>query len=191
MTGRLPNKQKISPCEPNFCPRRRTHDDDYTISIGQCIVLRRLVESPLLMPSCVQLRTGEQRTLYPVACWLVRRHGSLAQWRSAKSDPMAVGIRKGDTRVRVPQELLNPDGGMTHEHKTNHTNVHRSRKHTVPPPEGKVCTATKVQRRKYPAPDESKRVLHKGRAELVTSPAIKDVKVYSCDRLVEGYQITR
>lgn len=75
---------------------------------------------------------------------------------------------------------------------TNHTNfVHRS-VNIAPRPEGANLHGNQGSTaNEYPAPDESERVLHTSRAELVTSPAIKDGKVYSCDRLVEGCQITR
>ena len=59
-----------------------------------------------------------------------------------------------------------------------HKLVHRSRKHTVPPPEGKVCTA-RFNGESIPRRTNRKGNYTQSRAELVTSPAIKDGKVCS------------
>ena len=62
---------------------------------------------------------------------------------------------------------------------TNHTNfVHRS-VNIAPRPEGKICTAQGSTANKYPAPDESKRELHKPCGGGSSAPPIKADKVCS------------
>ena len=54
-----------------------------------------------------------------------------------------------------------------------------NRKHTVPPPEGKICTAQGSTANEYPAPDESKRELHKPCGGGSSAPPIKADNVCS------------
>ena len=129
------------------------------------------------MPRGGQLRTGEPRTLYPVACWLVRRHGSLAQldralWREG-IEPLNA-LDAGSTPAGA---LTNPDGGMT-LNNTNHTNLFIEsvnipyRRRRV-----KFARQPRFTANEYPAPDESKRVLHTVPCKTGLSvPAIKTDK---------------